>query len=286
MKGILLAGGTGSRLWPTTRGVSKHLVPIYDKPLIYYPLSTLMLAGIRDIAIVTTPNDQVSYRNLLGDGSNFGINLTYCVQEKPEGIPQVFSLLQEFLGSSKVCLILGDNMFHGMGLGGKLRDLTKVNGAHIFGYKVQNPQDYGVIELGEAGGVVGLHEKPVNPPSKYAIPGLYFYDNTVVARSLKLKKSIRGEYEITDLNLSYLSDAALTTSILERGTMWLDCGSPNALLAASNYVHTLESRQGVKIAAIEEISWRNGWITDERLLNLGGKMSNEYGLYLQSLLQD
>lgn len=286
MRGILLAGGTGSRLWPVTRGVSKHLVPVYDKPLIYYPLSTLMLAGIRDIAIVTTPNDQESYQNLLGDGNNYGIKLNYFVQEKPEGIPQVFSILNEFLGSSKVCLILGDNVFHGMGLGGKLRDLTQLDGAHIFGYKVQNPQDYGVLELGKNLRVIGLHEKPDHPPSKYAIPGLYFYDNTVVNRSLKLKKSRRGEYEITDLNMSYLLDSALKTSILERGTMWLDCGSPNSLLAASNYVHALESRQGVKIAAIEEISWRNEWITDEQLLSLGNAMANDYGEYLKSLLED
>lgn len=286
MKGILLAGGTGSRLWPTTHGISKHLIPVYDKPLIYYPLSTLMMAGIQEICVITTPQDLPQYKLLLGNGANFGLDLSFTVQENPDGIAQVFSITQEFVGESSVCLILGDNLFHGMGLGGKLRELENIEGAHIFGYKVQNPEWYGVISYDERGNLVDIIEKPSNPPSRFAVPGLYFYDNTVIERAKSLKRSARGEYEITDLNKSYLFSGELHHSILERGTMWLDCGTPNTLLAASNYVRTIEERQGLKIAAPEEIAWRNGWISDSKLELLSHKYPNEYGTYLSSLLEN
>lgn len=286
MKGILLAGGTGSRLWPTTQGISKHLIPIYDKPLIYYSLSTLMMAGIREICVVTTPQDLHQYQRLLGSGSDLGLNLSFMVQENPDGIAQVFSITEDFIGDSRVCLILGDNLFHGMGLGGKLCDLQEVSGGHVFAYKVLNPESYGVMSFGEGGKLLDIVEKPTAPPSRYAVPGLYFYDNTVIKRAKSLSRSQRGEYEVTDLNRSYLRDGALNYSILERGTMWLDCGTPNTLLAASNYVRTIEERQGLKIACPEEIAWRNGWISDVELVGLASKISNEYGTYLLSLLEN
>jgi glucose-1-phosphate thymidylyltransferase len=285
MKGILLAGGTGSRLWPTTQAVSKHLIPIYDKPLIYYPLSTLMMAGVREICVITTPHDLPQYQNLLGSGSDFGLNLSFIVQENPDGIAQVFSITENFIGESHVCLILGDNLFHGMGLGGKLCELQEITGAHVFGYKVQNPESYGVMTFDDSGRLFDIIEKPSIPPSRYAVPGLYFYDNTVIERAKSLSKSERGEYEITDLNKSYLKDGELNYSILERGTMWLDCGTPNTLLAASNYVRTIEERQGLKIACPEEIAWRNGWISKKELEKLAVAFSNEYGAYLLSLLE-
>jgi glucose-1-phosphate thymidylyltransferase len=286
VKGIVLAGGTGSRLWPITKGLSKHLLPIYDKPLIYYPISTLMLAGMQEICVVTTPKDLSNYQDLLGDGSRFGINLSYKVQAHPEGIPQVFSLVHQFIGDSPVSLILGDNLFHGMGLGGKLRELTNVSGAHIFGYKVQNPEAYGVLELNSSKEIVRILEKPNKPPSRLAVPGMYFFDNSVVERSRNLKKSARGEFEITDLITEYLESGELKYSILERGTMWLDCGTPSSILAASNYVQAIEERQGLKMAALEEIAWRNGWISSQTLIEAANHFPNEYGNYLLSLIDD
>lgn len=286
MKGIVLAGGTGSRLWPITKGLSKHLLPIYDKPLIYYPISTLMLAGMQEICVVTTPKDQSNYQDLLGDGSRFGISLTYKIQAQPEGIPQVFSLVNQFIGDSPVSLILGDNLFHGMGLGGKLRELTNVSGAHIFGYKVQNPEAYGVLELNSSKEIVRILEKPNKPPSRLAVPGMYFLDNSVVERSRNLKKSARGEFEITDLITEYLKSGELKYSILERGTMWLDCGTPSSILAASNYVQAIEERQGLKMAALEEIAWRNGWINTQTLIESANFFPNEYGNYLLSLIDE
>jgi len=244
-----------------------------------------MLAGIRDICIVTTRQDLHHYKSLLGDGKDFGLDLTFTIQENPDGIAQVFSITQDFIGSSSVCLILGDNLFHGMGLGGKLRELKDVSGAHIFGYKVQNPESYGVMAFDKEDGLIDIVEKPAIPSSRFAVPGLYFYDNSVLERAKLITRSLRGEYEITDINKSFLASGELNYSILERGTMWLDCGTPNALLSASNYVQTIEARQGLKVAAPEEIAWRNTWITDTDLEQLAHKFSNDYGTYLLSLLE-
>lgn len=285
MKGILLAGGTGSRLWPTTLGISKHLIPVYDKPLIYYPLSTLMISGIKEICLVSTPRDIENYESLLGSGSQFGIKLSYKVQERPEGIAQVFSIASDFIASSNVSLILGDNLFHGMGLGGKLAELQKLNGAHIFGYKVQNPEAYGVLEFNLDGSLRDIQEKPLKPMSKFAIPGIYFYDNSVIEISKSLKKSSRGEFEISDLNREYLKMGNLNYTLLERGTVWLDCGTPNSLLSASNYVRSIEERQGLKISSPEEIAWRQGWIDDSDLQRISREYGNDYGSYLSSLLE-
>ena len=245
-----------------------------------------MLAGMQEICVVTTPKDLSNYQDLLGDGSRFGINLSYKVQAHPEGIPQVFSLVHQFIGDSPVSLILGDNLFHGMGLGGKLRELTNVSGAHIFGYKVQNPEAYGVLELNSSKEIVRILEKPNKPPSRLAVPGMYFFDNSVVERSRNLKKSARGEFEITDLITEYLESGELKYSILERGTMWLDCGTPSSILAASNYVQAIEERQGLKMAALEEIAWRNGWISSQTLIEAANHFPNEYGNYLLSLIDD
>ena len=286
MKGILLAGGTGSRLWPSTIGVSKQLFPIYDKPLIFYPLSTLRLAGIRDILIITTPEDQPTFQKLLGDGSSLGIHLTYSVQQKPEGLAQSFLIGKEFIGKESVALILGDNIFHGNGLGTQLENCTNPKGAHIFGYSVTDPQRYGVAELDSKGEVVSLEEKPLNPKSNLAIPGLYFFDNTVVAKAMKVQKSARGELEITSVIEMYLREQKLTLSVLQRGTAWLDCGTVNSLNDACNYIRAIEDRQGFKIGCIEEVAWRKEWISIEQLVELGLRYSrSEYGEYILRLTE-
>ena len=285
MKGIVLAGGTGSRLWPITKVVSKQLLPIHDKPLVYYPISTLMLAGIREILIITTPHDQQSFRELLGSGSEIGVQFQYEVQEKPEGLAQAFVLAEDFIGNGKVALILGDNIFHGAGLGSQLKNLTDVNGCHVFAQQVHDPERYGVITFNDLGKPISIEEKPLNPKSKYAVPGLYFYDNSVVERAKTIEKSARGEYEISSLNKTYLENGNLEASILPRGTVWLDTGTVNSLSDASLYVKVIEERQGLKIACLEEIAWRNNWISDLDLINIANKYkSNEYGKYLSSLL--
>jgi glucose-1-phosphate thymidylyltransferase len=287
MKGIILAGGTGSRLWPLTRGVSKQLLPIYDKPMIYYPLSTLMLAGIREILIITAPDDQVSFINLLGDGGQIGIEIQYLIQEKPEGIAQAFTLGSNFIGDESVTLILGDNIFHGAGLGNNLKSLIDPKGALIFGYRVSEPQNYGVVEVNDANRVISIEEKPVNPKSNLAIPGLYFCDNTVIQRASTQNMSARGEIEITGVLNSYLKDEKLKLITLPRGTAWLDCGTVDSLQDASNYIAAIEQRQGFKVGCIEEVAWRNGWISDHQLQTLASPlMGNQYGQYLQSLPND
>jgi len=287
MRGIILAGGTGSRLWPLTRGVSKQLLPIYDKPMIYYPLSTLMLAGIREILIITTPGDQVSFVNLLGDGSQIGIDIQYLIQEKPEGIAQAFTLGSNFIGGESVMLILGDNIFHGAGLGNNLKSLIDPNGALIFGYRVSEPQNYGVVEVNSDNRVMSIEEKPTEPKSNLAIPGLYFCDNTVIQRAKIQNKSARGEIEITGVLNSYLKDEKLKLITLPRGTAWLDCGTVDSLQDASNYIAAIEQRQGFKVGCIEEVAWRNGWISDHQLQTLAMPLKgNQYGQYLQSLPDD
>ena len=285
MKGIILAGGSGSRLWPITRGISKQLLPIYDKPLIHYPLATLMLAGIREILIITTPEDQLSFRRLLSDGSDLGIRLTYAIQDTPRGLADAFIIGKNFIEEAKVALILGDNIFHGGGLGSQLRSLTDVEGAAIFAYKVSDPNRYGIVEFGKDGKVLSIEEKPVIPKSRYAIPGLYFYDSSVVEIAHSIKPSARGELEITSINQEYLRLDKLRTIVLERGTAWLDTGTFDSFNAASNYVKVIEERQGDKISCLEEIAWRNNWISDKQLLNLAEKYrSNSYGSYLQQLI--
>jgi len=285
MKGIVLAGGTGSRLWPITWGVSKQLLPIYDKPLVHYPLSTLMLAGVREILLITTPHDQQSFVRLLGDGSRFGISLTYAVQENPDGLAQAFLIGETFIGDSNCALILGDNIFHGDGLGTQLSKFVNVVGANIFAYKVRDPERYGVIELDENGRVLSLEEKPKKPKSNYAIPGLYFYDNQVVEIAKTLTPSNRGELEVTAINQEYLDRAQLNVTVLERGTAWLDTGTFESMSDASNFIQILEQRQGLKVSCLEEIAWRNGWITDEELLlRASGYKSSPFADYLRDLL--
>lgn len=285
MRGIILAGGTGSRLHPITHGISKQLVPVYDKPMIYYPLSTLMLAGIQDIQIITTPQDQDQFIHLLGDGSRFGINLTYMTQPTPDGLAQAFILGAEHIGNDKVALVLGDNIFHGPGLGTQLKNLTGIDGAAIFGYQVADATAYGVVEFGPTGKAISLEEKPLKPRSRFAVPGLYFYDNDVVEISKNLRPSKRGELEITDVNRTYLEAGKLSVSVLPRGTAWLDTGTFSSLNDASNYIRTIETRQGLKIGAPEEIAWRNGFISDSDLLNLADPLvKSGYGEYLLNLI--
>ena len=285
MRGIVLAGGTGSRLWPITKVVSKQLLPIHDKPLVYYPISTLMLAGIREILIITTPHDQKRFQELLGSGSEIGVQFQYMVQEMPEGLAQAFVLAENFIENNKVALILGDNIFHGAGLGKHLKNLTDVHGGHVFAQQVHDPERYGVISFDDLGKPISIEEKPINPKSKYAVPGLYFYDNSVVELAKTIEKSARGEYEISSLNQIYLENRNLAASILPRGTVWLDTGTVNSLSDASLYVKVIEERQGLKIACLEEIAWRNSWITDLDLINISNKYkSNDYGKYLSGLL--
>ena len=287
MKGIILAGGTGTRLWPITEGVSKQLLHVHDKPMIYYPLSTLMLAGIREIAIITTEQDQPSFKRLLGDGSTLGINIEYFIQHAPNGIAEAFILCENFIGSSPVALILGDNIFHGQGVGRNLRNFSDPRGAHIFAYQVNNPQDFGVVVLNEDLSPVDIVEKPNNNPSNLAVPGLYFYNSEVSKMAKSVKRSKRGELEITSLNLMYLENKSLEVSVLSRGTAWFDGGTVKALHEATSYIKSIEERQGQKVGCIEEISWRNKWITDKDLKNKAEKyQNNEYGSYLNSLLRN
>lgn len=284
MKGIILAGGTGSRLWPSTLSVSKQLLPIYDKPLIYYPLSTLMLAGIQDILIITTPEDQNAFQKLLGNGSSIGINLSYEIQEKPEGLAQAFIIGKKFIGAEGVALILGDNIFHGSGLGTHLQNSTNPEGALIFGYTVIDPQRYGVAEIDTNGNVLSIEEKPVKPKSNLAIPGMYFFDNTVCAKAGKVQKSSRGELEITSILNMYQQEEKLKLNVLARGTAWLDCGTVNSLNDACNYIRAIEERQGFKVGCIEEVAWRKKWITTQQLLTLANDYGgNEYEYYLRRL---
>jgi len=285
MKGIILAGGTGTRLWPITLGVSKQLLQVHDKPMIYYPLSTLMLAGIKDIAIITTQDDQDSFKRLLGDGSDLGISISYVVQQNPNGIAEAFILCEEFIKSSSVALVLGDNIFHGQGVGRNLKTYDNPNGAHIFAYQVNNPQDFGVVVLNDKLIPIDILEKPKTNVSNLAVPGLYFYDSEVVKVAKTVKRSARGELEITSLNITYLNDNKLEVTILPRGTAWFDGGTVKSLHDASLYIRSIEERQGQKVGCIEEISWRNGWIDDAKLKLLAEKYkNNDYGSYLNSLL--
>jgi len=285
MRGIVLAGGTGSRLWPITKVVSKQLLPVHSKPLIYYPISTLMLAGVRDILIITTRSDQYSFKELLGDGSRFGINLKYQVQTHPAGLAEAFLIGEKFIDSGNVALILGDNIFHGSGLGNQLRNSALTSGARIFGVKVKNPQGYGILEIGSNGEIVSLEEKPIIPKSDYAIPGLYFYDSQVVDIAKHIQPSNRGELEITSVNEAYLSQNNLSYSILSRGTAWFDAGSIESLFAASSYVKAIEEREGVMVGCLEEVAWRNGWISINDLeISANELKSNIYSDYLHSLL--
>lgn len=285
MRGIVLAGGTGSRLWPITKGVSKQLLPVCDKPLIHYPISTLMLAGIREILIITTPDDQSSFKRLLGDGSELGMSFTYVTQPKPEGLAQAFILGEEFLGDKKSALVLGDNIFHGHGLGTQLCKYEGITGAGIFAYKVNDPEHYGVVEFNSDGRVISLEEKPQQPKSSYAVPGLYFYDERVVEIAKSIKPSARGELEITAVNQAYLDLGELQTHILERGTAWFDTGTIESLHQASNYVKAIQDRQGMMISCLEEIAWRNGWISDSQLEQLGvSYKGSPHGKYILDLV--
>jgi glucose-1-phosphate thymidylyltransferase len=284
MKGIILAGGSGTRLYPITHAISKQLMPIYDKPMVYYPLSTLMLAGIREILVITTPFDQTQFQRLLGDGSQFGCRFSYAVQEAPNGLAQAFVIGAEFIGTDKVALVLGDNIFYGTGLGEQLKAHQDPDGAVIFAYQVANPGDYGVVEFDEDFRAVSLEEKPAVPKSGYAIPGLYFYDNDVVALAGKLEPSARGEYEITDLNRAYLEAGKLNVAVLPRGTAWLDTGSYTSLMQAAQFVQVIEERQGMKIGCPEEVAYREGYITREQLETLAGSlMKSGYGRYLMQI---
>ncbi len=288
MKGIVLAGGAGTRLYPMTRGVSKQLLAVYDKPMIYYPLSTLMLAGIQDILLICTPRDRPAFEATLGDGSDFGIRLTYKEQTAPRGLADAFIVGAEFIGRDPVCLILGDNLFYGETVTAELRKAAKLeSGARIFGYYVKDPTQYGVVEYDAAGKVISLEEKPAKPKSHYAVPGLYFYDNRVIAIAKALKPSARGELEITDVNRAYLADGTLTLSLFGRGTAWLDTGSPDAMLQASNFIQTVEARQGLKIGCLEEIAFRKGFIDLAKLRAAGTALEKtEYGQYLLTLSRE
>ena len=291
-KGIILAGGSGTRLYPLTKGVSKQLMPVYDKPMIYYPLSTLMLAGIRDILIITTPHDAVAFERLLGDGSQLGVNITYAQQPSPDGLAQAFTIAADVghltEGSDeRVGLVLGDNIFYGSGLGTQLRRFENLDGAAVFGYRVSDPTAYGVVEFDDAFRAVSLEEKPAQPKSSYAVPGLYFYDSSVIGHARDLKPSARGELEITDLNRIYLEAGTLSVEVLPRGSAWLDTGTVEDLNEAANYLRAIEHRQGTKVGAPEEIAWRMGWLSDADLERLAEPLvKSGYGSYLLQLLKD
>ncbi|ETW24165.1 glucose-1-phosphate thymidylyltransferase RfbA [Mycobacterium gastri] len=286
MRGIILAGGSGTRLYPITMGISKQLLPVYDKPMIYYPLTTLMMAGIRDIQVITTAHDAPGFHRLLGDGRHFGVNISYATQDRPDGLAQAFVIGADHIGNDSVALVLGDNIFYGPGLGTSLSRFQSISGGAVFAYWVANPSAYGVVEFGADGLAVSLEEKPATPKSHYAVPGLYFYDNDVIEIARGLKKSARGEYEITEINQVYLGQGRLAVEVLARGTAWLDTGTFDSLLDAADFVRTLERRQGLKVSIPEEVAWRLGWIDDQQLAQRGRSLDKSgYGSYLLDLLE-
>jgi glucose-1-phosphate thymidylyltransferase len=287
MKGIILAGGSGTRLHPITRAISKQLMPVYDKPMIYYPLSTLLMAGIREVLIITTPQDLGQFEKLLGDGSAWGIDLSYAVQPSPDGLAQAFIIGADFIGTDTVALVLGDNIFYGTGLGTALRTNTALQGGHVFAHHVSEPSAYGVVEFDDKGTVLSIEEKPTEPRSSFAVPGLYFYDNDVIEIARNLKPSPRGELEITGINEAYLQRGDLRVTVLPRGTAWFDTGTFQGLLEASQFVHVVEARQGHKIGCVEEVAWRNGWLTDAEFSDLADPLvKSGYGTYMKQVLSE